>query len=134
MSRPVAQVEPPNGALVQLPVIVHTTPAADVGFIVTQPFPGRLSASPSYAWDFGEGEVLQGAGTAYDGTSPTRDPDHYLAHTYTSAGPRQVTLTMTWNATFSVAGFTIPLQDIVFTDSAAVQVRSAHSELVAGDG
>ncbi len=132
VSQPDARVEPEVGALVNLPVIVHTTPAAEVGFDVTQPFPGRLSAAPSYLWNFGEGEVLEGPGTPYDGTSPTRNPGYYLAHTYTAPGAHEVELEMTWTATFTVAGFTIPLEDIVFTDSAAVQVRSAHSELVDG--
>ncbi|RJK96456.1 hypothetical protein [Vallicoccus soli] len=132
VTQPDARVEPAAGALVNLPVIVHTDEAAEVGFDVTQPFPGRLSAVPSYAWSFSDGTVLEGAGRPYDGTSPTQHPEHYLAHTYGSAGAQEVVLEMTWTATFEVAGFTIPLEDIVFTDAAAVQVRSARSVLVDG--
>ena len=132
VSRPEALLEPPNGGITRLPVIAHTPPAGPVGFAVTRPVPGRLSATPAYRWDFGEGPTREGPGRAYDGTSPTGNPDYYVAYPYTSTGTKRVSLRMTWTATFAVAGLRIPLEDITFTDTATIDIRQARSILVDG--
>ena len=132
VSRPEALLEPPNGGITRLPVIAHTPPAGPVWFAVTRPVPGRLSATPSYRWDFGEGPAREGPGRAYDGTSPTGNPDYYVAYPYTGTGTKRVSLRMTWTATFAVAGLRIPLEDIAFTDTATIDIRQARSILVDG--
>ncbi len=130
----VIRLEPPGATLVNLPVVAHTNELPDIGFPVTQPFPGRLDATASYAWDFGEGDQQEGAGTPYTAdVSPLKNAGYYVSHPYTTAGTKTVTLTTAWDATFTVAGINIPVESITFETSAQVQVFTAHSELVAAD-
>ncbi len=127
-------LEPPGGTLVNLPVVAHTEELPDIGFTVTQPFPGRLDAAASYTWDFGEGAHQDGPGRPYTPeVSPLADPGYYVAYPYTTAGTKKITLTTTWGATFTVAGIEIPLDSITFDTSAQVEVFTARSELVAAD-
>lgn len=128
----VAVVEPAAVGLVNLPVIVHTTAAPDLGMRVTVPFAGELTASAGYVWEFGEGEPVAGVGVGYDGTSALRHPEHYLGHAYSSTGTKRITLTTTWTATFTVLGMQVPLDPIVLSDTATIPVRSARSVLVDG--
>lgn len=128
-----ATVEPAAGGLVNLPVIVHTTAADDVTLDVTVPVAGRMEAAASYAWDFGGGPTADGVGRPYDGTSALDTSGYYVEHTYSDTGPKQVTLTTTWAATFTVAGFEIPLEAIELSDIEDVAIQSARAVLVAGD-
>jgi len=140
-------VQPGDRALVNLPVIVHVTsegrrtPQPDcahpegVCFDVTVPVPGRLEAYPSYSWVFdGDGAVGEGRGRAYDGTSPRESPDHYVAHAYTApSAVETVELTVTWRATFTVAGLApLRLADLPKMAQESFSVVEARSQLVAG--
>lgn len=128
------RLEPEGGTLVNVPVLAHTDQAPPIGFDVTEPFPGRLDATAGYSWDFGEGPAQEGLGHPYTPTvSAFAHDGYYIAHAYTGAGPRTITLTTTWTATFTVAGFTIPLPPIEFSNSADLTVREARSALIAGD-
>jgi hypothetical protein len=137
---PEAQAQPAGGSLVNLPVVVHTRQADDVELDITLPLPGVLRASPSYVWTFGPGESPgpgeqhEGPGVPYDrAISPLTSPGYYVSHAFTSTGTKTITVTNTWTATFTVAGFEIPLDELVFTDDVTVGVASARSELIAGD-
>jgi len=140
-------VQPGDRALVNLPVIVHVTsegrriPQPDcahpdgVCFDVTVPVPGRLEAYPTYSWVFdGDGAVGEGRGRAYDGTSPRERPEHYVAHAYTAPSAAEtVQLTVTWQATFTVAGLApLRLADLPKTARESFSVVEARSQLVAG--
>ncbi len=128
------RVQPEGGSLVNLPVVAHTRELPDIGFAITQPFPGRLDASASYEWNFGEGETQTGPGIPYtEDISPLRNPECYIAHPYTTAGTKTITLTTAWQATFTVVGIEIPVEQITFTSTATIDVHTARSELVAGD-
>jgi hypothetical protein len=102
---------------------------------VQQPVPGLLVATPTYTWKFDDGATVTGAGLPYDGTDPRVDPGHYASHTYTAAEAHaSVTLTVTWNATFTVAGqaFTIP-RLVMPPITTTFSVHEAHSVLVSGN-
>lgn len=90
------------------------------------------------SWDYGDGQTntTSGPGPAYD---PDHDPcktaqcPDYDGHTYTTTGPLTVTATVTWSATFQVAGG--PATAIPGTldgpaSTAALLVREARSVLV----
>lgn len=127
-------IEPEGGSLVNVPVIAHTDELPPIGFAITQPFPGRLDASASYEWSFGEGQVQQGPGNPYtEAISPFEDSGYYIAHAYTRPGTKTITLDTEWAARFTVAGIEIPVEGITFTATATVGVGTARSELVAGD-
>jgi len=135
MPIPVPDVQPANVAIVNLPVLVSVPQPGPQTMQVQQPVPGLLVATPTYTWKFDDGATVTGAGLPYDGTDPRVDPGHYASHTYTAAEAQaSVTLTVTWNATFTVAGqaFTIPplvMPPITTTFS----VHEAHSVLVSGN-
>ncbi len=128
------RVQPQGGSLVNVPVIAHTEPLPDIGFPITQPFPGRLDATATYAWSFGEGDVQHGPGNPYtEAVSPFDANGYYVAHAYSSPGSKTITLDTSWSATFTVVGIEIPVEAITFTSAAAVDVRTASSQLIAGD-
>jgi hypothetical protein len=136
LPRPAFTVQPARRAVVQLPVIVAAVQHADAGFDVTVPVPGRLAATASHAWNFGEGaggrESASGPGRPYDGTSPTRHPGHYVSHTYRRAGVATITLTVTWTATFTLDdGTRFPLAPLQFSTDRRVAVHATRTELVA---
>jgi hypothetical protein len=134
LPQPAFTFQPAGGAIVQLPVIVAAVQHSDAGFDVTVPVPGRLAATASYAWRFGDEATGSGPGRLYDGTSPTRHPGHYVAHTYRRPGGSTVTLTVTWNATFTLAdGTQFPLEPLQFTTSRALRVHPTRSELISVD-
>jgi hypothetical protein len=134
LPRPAFTFQPAGGAIVQLPVIVAAVRHADAGLDVTVPVPGRLAATASYAWRFGDEATASGPGRLYDGTSPTRHPEHYVAHTYRRPGGSTVTLTVTWNATFTLAdGTRFRLAPLRFSTTRALGVYATRSELVSVD-
>lgn len=137
LPRPVIATAPPTGGLVNLPQIFSTADTPVQTLDVTQPLPATLTAEPHYGWDFGDGATgPDEPGTPYrPGVFPADHPGFYLEHTYADTGPVTVTLTVTWQATFTVAGVAgvFPLPDVVFTVSRALNVYQARSELVAGN-
>lgn len=79
-----------------------------------------------YAWQVGDGSPdVHGRGSPY--------PDKSTLHVYTAPGGVQVTLTLTWDATYTVDGGPVtPVLDTTTTDSppAALTVVEAESILV----
>jgi hypothetical protein len=134
MPIPTANVQPAGVAIVNLPVLVSATQLGPQTMQVQQPVPGELVATPTYTWTFDDGGTATGPGTAYDGTDPRTDPAHYALHIYRAANEHaSVTLTVTWNATFSVAGQTFPIPQLVMPPiTTTFSVREAHSVLVSG--
>ncbi len=66
-------------------------------------------AFDSARWNFGDGSTDETTdpGKVYDKSVDRCDTVHcpdYYTHTYTSTGPMQVTLTVTWRASYRVAG------------------------------
>ncbi len=79
-----------------------------------------------YTWRVGDGSPdVHGRGAPY--------PDKSTLHVYTAPGPVQVTLTLTWDATYTVDGGPVtPVLDTTTTDSppAPLTVVEAESILV----
>jgi hypothetical protein len=124
--------QPAQGGLVNLPTIfaagepesVTTDPFRVLGFTVV------VTASAHWDWTFDHG-VEQGfdkPGGAY--------PNDDVSYTYASAGDRDVSLTTTWDATFTIDGagpYPVPAPAITKTvGPIPVPVREAHSALVGG--
>lgn len=132
---PVPSIQPSSVALVNLPVIVSVPQPQPVTMQVQQPVPGALVATPTFTWSFDDGATVTGAGIPYDGTDPRLDPTHYVSHTYGAADAHaSVTLTVTWNATFTAAGQVFPIAPLVMPPiSTAFTVQEAHAVLVSGE-
>ena len=130
---PSPSFQPASGTLVNLPTIFDagSRPASPAGFdlaglhITVSPKPLR------WTWTFEPG-VTQTA-TLPGGTYPNKD----VTYTYRTAGPRAVTVTAVWGATYRVnGGADQPVDGTVTRTSApiTVPVYEARSELVAGTG
>jgi hypothetical protein len=123
----------PVDAIVNLPAIASTDPRPPIVLQINNPINGVARARPYFAWDFGDGGGGIGAGIPYDGTSPSQDPGHYVAHTYRGLGMPTVTLTVTWEVSFTIPGYDpIRLDDVVRTGTTSTTIRTAHSELIGG--
>jgi hypothetical protein len=124
--------QPAQGGLVNLPTLfaagepesVTTEPFQVLGFTVV------VTATAHWDWTFDRG-VEQGfdkPGGAY--------PNDDVSWTYASAGERDVSLTTTWDATFTIDGggpYTVPAPAITKTvGPIPVPVREARSALVGG--
>jgi hypothetical protein len=133
VAEPEITLAPAVNALVNLPVIASTPNSGPLGFDITNPLPGRVEASPAYGWAWSNGTTNSGAGVAYDGTSPTRNPGHYpVQNTYGDGGSQNVDLQVTWSITLTVPGVA-PITDIeplVYNATAGFDVRSARTVLV----
>jgi hypothetical protein len=123
---------PPGGGLVNLPVIAWTDDIDNVELDINQPLPGHIVASPSYEWQWSNGERATGPGRAYDpSVSPVADPAAYAATTFTEPGEAQVSLTVTWSATFEVQGLPpVSLSPVVFSSSLEFPIRQGRTVLL----
>lgn len=119
--------QPAQRALVALPVLYHSGQTAGprtwtdevAGFQVT------TTVAPSWEWDFGDGSA--GLITRTPGS---RYPDLSVSHTYESAGAHRVTLTTTWDGTFTIAGAgTFPIDGEVVQE-AGLDVRVVEARAV----
>jgi hypothetical protein len=133
VAEPEITLAPAVNALVNLPVIASTPNRGSLGFNITNPLPGRVEASPVYSWVWSNGTTNSGAGVAYDGTSPTRNPRYYpVQSTYADGGAGSVDLQVTWSITLTVPGIP-PITDIeplVYEATESFPVRSARTVLV----
>lgn len=131
---PEPTVQPAGGALVNLPVVVSVQDVGTQIMTVREPVPGRLVATPSYAWTFDDGAVLNGAGRSYDGTDPRQSPTHYLAHAYRDPeAEASVALSVTWQATFTAGGHDFAVMPLQMPPIVSrYPVYEAHSVLVNG--
>jgi hypothetical protein len=124
--------QPRAGGIVNLPTLFAAgepptlrTAAFDVlGFTVV------VTATARWQWTFDPGvtETFSVPGGGY--------PDRSVSHTYAGPGQRQVSVTTSWRAQFTVNGegpFAVPGPELTKTAGPfAVPVRAAHSELVGG--
>jgi hypothetical protein len=123
--------QPRAGGIVNLPTLFASgedpdlrTPAFDVlGFTVV------VTATARWDWTFEPGlsQTFTTPGGGY--------PDQSVSHTYPGPGERQVSVTTSWRAQFTVNGdgpFAVPGPELTKTAGPfPVAVRAAHSELVA---
>ena len=123
----------PLDAIVNLPSIASTDPRQPINIVINNPVAGRITATPFFAWDFGDGAGGVGPGRPYDGTSPRQDPGHYVSHAYRALGTPTVTLTVTWEVTFAMPGYPpIRLDDVVRRATTTTVIRQASSQLIGG--
>lgn len=122
-------LQPADGiVLANLGVIPYTTQPETAAYdveILGQPV--HIDAFiVDYTWHFGDGGPdAYGRGSGY--------PDKSTLHVYTAPGGYQITLTLTWDATYTVGGGPeLPVLDTTTTDSppAALTVVEAESILV----
>lgn len=132
-------VQPSGGALIRIPTLVRaamsTAPVTEQ-FFTGSGFATTVTARPvAWTWTFGEGPSRTYAfpGAAYDGVDPSTTGRH-VTHTYTTPGPRQVQVTVTWEASYTLAGLGTVSAGQVERPSppVTVEVRTARSELVRG--
>jgi hypothetical protein len=135
LPKPAISRAPPNGGLVNLPVIVSTTEHRQEGSDVTVPLPGRVDATAvSYDWAFSDGGSASGAGRPYEaGITPRQAPSYYVTHTYLGTGAASATVTVVWNGTFTIGGYTVGLEPVTFTAGSQFPVFEARSQLIAGE-
>ena len=124
--------QPADGGIVNLPTIfaagepdqIEVGPFDVLGFSVT------VTASAEWEWTFDDGvtRTFDVPGGVY--------PDDSVSYEYRSIGDRQVSVTTSWTAEFSVDGqgpFAVPGPPITKTAGpVTVPVREARSELVGG--
>lgn len=123
-------VQPPGPVLVNIDTIAYVTPAPQtltatvlghrVTFTVT---------AASYTWDFGEGDP-------FTTSSPGHPyPDQDVAHPYAQPGTGQITVTTTWQATYTLDDDPtvrpVPGTAATTTTSTPFEILEAHSHLVA---
>ncbi len=134
LPKPLIAMAPPNGALTNLPVIVSTTQHDQEGFDVTVPLHGHVDATvASYDWAFSDGGAASGAGRPYEpGITPRESPSYYLTHTYLGAGSATASVTVLWQGTFTIGGYTVGLDPVTFTAESQFPVYEARSQLIAG--
>ncbi len=124
--------QPAQGALVNLPTIFA---AGEPASITTDPFDVLgftivVTAKAHWDWTFEDGvtESFDQPGGGY--------PNDAVTYTYRDVGGRQVSVTTSWDATFTVDGdgpFQVPGGVITKTAGPlAVPVRQAAAELVGG--
>ena len=93
------------------------------------PFDVRVTATAYFAWDFGDGDILQ---TSQPGGAW---PDDSVSHTFTQTGQRPVELTTRWVGEFTVDGFgpyPVAGGPVTQSSSVTVPVREARARLVSG--
>lgn len=146
--RPTVNVQPDGGTLVNQAAIVHVDdPVPPPAASAVNPLSGRqvvvTFTGPIYDWDFGDrapGSTRTGLtshGSPYRRGSAVPDEGAgkpYISHTYRRAGGFTVTVTATYQASYTFTGNTdgpLALDPLVLQQSAPVTVRSAQSELVA---
>jgi hypothetical protein len=124
--------QPKAGGLVNVPVVFAAGQVGDLdhptfdldGFVVT------LDVSAKWTWDFDDGkpQKFTKPGGAY--------PDMDVSHTYVTTDDRKVTVTTTWDGTYTVddlGPFDITGPAVTqVSPQLALPIRQARGELVAG--
>lgn len=134
LGKPRITLEPQGSALVNLPVIASAPVYERQEFEIDNPLPGRVSAEPSYAWTWSNGETGAGPGRPYSpAVSPLDDPAYYpVSAVYGSGGTGRVSLDLEWAATVHVADNPPQTLDpVAFSTTEGFTIRQARTELVA---
>lgn len=121
--------QPVSGTiLVNVGAIFYTTQPETAAYdIVLLDQAVRIDATISdYAWHPGDGSPdIHGRGAPY--------PDQSTRHIYTHSGPIEVSLTLTWSATYTVDGGpqeTVPGTTTTDSPSSTLDIVEAHAVLV----
>jgi len=137
LPKPRLTVQPSGHSVAGLATIVYTPVPPTFTFNVDQPVIATISAVPTYRWDFGDGETGPNSpGRPYDpAISPRDHPDAYVSHQYRRPGTYQITLTVTWDGTFTVPGVAqaFALDAVTLTATAPVNVEEATGVLTGND-
>ncbi|MDT3445748.1 MULTISPECIES: PKD domain-containing protein [unclassified Pseudofrankia] len=137
LPKPLLTVQPSGHSIAGLATIVYTPVPPAYTFNVNQPVIATISAVPTYRWDFGDGGTGPNSpGRPYDpAISPRDHPDAYVTHEYRRPGTYQITLTVTWDGTFTVPGVAqaFPLDAVTLTATAPVNVEEAAGVLTGND-
>lgn len=126
------KVQPPNGALVNLPTIFYTTTTEPLHFAVKAlGVSVNVTATPSeYVWHFGDGV------TSTTTTPGHPHPNEDVTHTFTEPTTLAPYVTVVWSGTYTISGFdqTFVIVGTVSRDGPPLQlpVREARTELVDG--
>ncbi len=126
-------VQPPNGALVNLPTIFYTSTTQQLHFAVTAlGVSVRVTATPTqYVWHFGDGATATTTSPGHP--HPNEDVTHTYAEPASALGPY---VTVVWSGTYTVSGVdqTFEVNGTVSRDGPPVRVpvREARTELIAG--
>lgn len=127
------KVQPPDGALVNLPTIFYTTTTQPLNFTVAAlGVTVKITATPTeYGWHFGDGAT---ATTTLPGhPHPNGDVTHTYAVPASGLAPY---VTVVWSGTYTVAGFdeVFDVTGTVSRDGPPLQlvVREARAELIDG--
>lgn len=126
-------VQPPNGALVNLPTIYYTTTTEALHFAVQAlGVSVNVTATPSeYVWHFDDGATATT-------TSPGHPhPNEDVTHTYAQPAEGLTPyVTVVWSGTYTISGFdeTFVIDGTVSRDGPPLRlpVREARTELVGG--
>jgi len=123
-------LQPSDGVvLVNVGAIFYTTQPATAAYDVV--ILGQTvhidAVIVDYAWHVGDGSAdVHGRGAPY--------PDKSTLHVYTTPGGVQVTLTLTWDATYTVDGGPVtPVLDTTTTDSPPTPLTVVEAESILVD-
>jgi len=136
VGRPSIIAQPPGGVtLVNFTSLFHAPEQTITSLEITDPVQGRISATPQYTWDLGDGITAEGSGHPYDQGVDPKSPasdDYYVKAVYNSPGLKDVYLTLTWQASITLGGSgAIPLDPIVFKTKAQTTAKTATARLYA---
>ncbi|SNQ48901.1 PDK repeat-containing protein [Frankia canadensis] len=137
LPKPSIVIAPSGRSIANLATILYSPTPPSYTFNVDQPVVATISAVPHYHWDFGDGSTGPDApGRPYDAAISPRDhPDAYVTHGYARPGQFQVTLTVTWNGTFTLPGVAqaFPLEAVNLAAAQPLVVNEASGVLVHND-
>ncbi len=140
---PQLTVQPPGGiAITQLPTLMRadgpTTTTKTFFLNVGAPVTVAVhAATTGWTWNVDGQPTLTTdfPGRAYqDGHSPRTEPGYYAAHTFTTTGTAQLTVTTSWTATATFPGLgTYPVTGAIARTSApvGVTIKQARAQLEA---
>jgi hypothetical protein len=133
LPRPTVKVQPTGRTFTNLPTIFYLPNPATFTLPVNQPVAATITAAPHYRWNFGDGTSGgDSPGRPYNpSVSPRDDPGYYVSHLYAKPGTYRVTLTVTWQGTFTVAGAAqaFPIGAVNLAAGAPVVVQEAAGVL-----
>lgn len=127
------KVQPPDGALVNLPTIFYTTTIEPLHFAVKAfGVAVNVTATPSeYIWHFGDGATATTASPGHP--HPNEDVTHTYAEPTSGLSPY---VTVVWSGTYTVSGYNevFEVSGTVSKDGLPLQlsVREARTELIDG--
>ena len=136
VGRPTIIAQPPGGVtLVNFTTLFHAPEQSVTSLTITKPLAGTITATPQYTWDLDDGITAEGSGHPYDQGTDPRDPasdDHYVKAVYSSAGDKEILLTLTWQVSITLGSSgAIPLEPIVFTRNTKTTAKTATARLYA---